>query len=80
MGNARELFPTLVYADTPEQAADGAHVVLHLTEWQEFRDLDPAKVAEVVSTPHIIDGRNTLDPHLWRAAGWTYRALGRPQA
>lgn len=80
MRNARELFPTLVYADAPEQAAEGAHVVLHLTEWQEFRDLDPAKVAEVVSTPHIIDGRNTLDPRLWRAAGWTYRALGRPRA
>lgn len=80
MRNARELFPTLDYADSPERAADGAHVVLHLTEWQEYRDVDPAKIAEVVTQPYIIDGRNTLDPQVWRAAGWTYRALGRPRA
>ncbi|HEX7537004.1 MAG TPA: UDP-glucose 6-dehydrogenase, partial [Dermatophilaceae bacterium] len=43
-----------------------------------FRAIDPAKLAVVVTTPTIIDGRNTLDPTRWRTAGWTYRALGRP--
>ena len=52
--------------------------MLHLTEWQEFRDLDPAALAAVVAAQRIIDGRNALDPAAWRAAGWTYRALGRP--
>ena len=47
-------------------------------EWSEFREMDPAKLAEVVASPRIVDGRNSLDPAAWRAAGWTYRALGRP--
>lgn len=80
MENARRVFPTLGYADTAAEAVRGADVVLHLTEWREFRELDPAVLAEVVATPHILDGRNALDPSLWRKAGWTYRALGRPQA
>ncbi len=75
---ARELFPTLSYADSATKACEGADLVLHLTEWQEFRDLDPQALAEVVSARRIIDGRNALDPGRWRAAGWRYRALGRP--
>jgi UDPglucose 6-dehydrogenase len=78
MDNARKLFPGLSFAPTAFEAAAGAHVVLHLTEWQEFRELDPAALAAVVAEPRILDGRNVLDPHRWRAAGWTYRALGRP--
>jgi UDPglucose 6-dehydrogenase len=78
MDNARKMYPTLSYAQSAEEAAEGAHVVLHLTEWQEFRDLDPAAVRELVKNPHIVDGRNALDNEKWRAAGWTYRALGRP--
>ncbi|WP_030666541.1 UDP-glucose/GDP-mannose dehydrogenase family protein [Streptomyces rimosus] len=80
MANAARVFPTLGYADTALEAVRGADVVLHLTEWREFRELDPAALAEVVSTPRILDGRNALDPDVWRKAGWTYRALGRPQA
>ncbi|MFI8827565.1 UDP-glucose dehydrogenase family protein [Streptomyces sp. NPDC053431] len=81
MDNARRLFPTLGYAETALDAVRGADVVLHLTEWREFRDaLDPAELALVVSSPVILDGRNALDPARWREAGWTYRAMGRPQA
>jgi len=80
MENARRLFPTLAYADTALDAVRGADVVLHLTEWREFRELDPAALGEVVAERRILDGRNALDPALWRKAGWTYRALGRPQA
>ncbi|MEV7277916.1 UDP-glucose/GDP-mannose dehydrogenase family protein [Streptomyces sp. NPDC093111] len=81
MANARRLFPTLAYADTVVEAVRGADVVLHLTEWREFRDaVDPAELAEVVSSPVILDGRNALDPERWRKAGWTYRAMGRPRA
>jgi len=54
--------------------------VLHLTEWREYRELDPAKAAAVATSLHVIDARNTLDPGQWRAAGWSYRALGRPTA
>ncbi|MGW2923077.1 UDP-glucose dehydrogenase family protein [Streptomyces angustmyceticus] len=80
MENARRVFPTLGYADTAVDAVRGADVVLHLTEWQEFRELDPATLGDVVAERRILDGRNALDPTLWRKAGWTYRALGRPKA
>ncbi|MFF4604625.1 UDP-glucose dehydrogenase family protein [Streptomyces sp. NPDC001339] len=80
MDNARRLFPTLAYADSALEAVRGADVVLHLTEWREFRELDPAALAEVAGERRILDGRNALDPELWRKAGWTYRALGRPRA
>ncbi|MFF5006114.1 UDP-glucose dehydrogenase family protein [Streptomyces phaeochromogenes] len=80
LANARRLFPTLGYADTAAEAVRGAHVVLHLTEWREFRELDPAALGEAVTDRIVLDGRNALDPAVWRAAGWTYRAMGRPAA
>jgi UDPglucose 6-dehydrogenase len=80
MDNARKLFPTLGYAPTALDAVRGAEVVLHLTEWREFRELDPAELGEVTARRHVIDGRNALDAALWRKAGWTYRAMGRPNA
>jgi UDPglucose 6-dehydrogenase len=78
MDNARRLHPELLYADSAPEAAEGADVVLHLTEWREFRDMDPSALSDVVRERRIVDGRNALDPALWRDAGWTYRALGRP--
>jgi UDPglucose 6-dehydrogenase len=78
MDNARKAFPGLSYADSTMEACHAADLVLHLTEWREFRDLDPVALGEVVSRRHIVDGRNVLDPAAWRAAGWAYRALGRP--
>ncbi len=78
MPNASRMFPTLEYATSTFDACDGADVVLHLTEWPEFRALDPAALAEVVRAPRVVDGRNCLDADAWRAAGWTYRGMGRP--
>jgi UDPglucose 6-dehydrogenase len=76
--NARKMYPTLSYADSAMEAAERAHVVLHLTEWAEFRQMDPEVLGKVVTCRRMVDGRNVLDPEAWRAAGWTYRALGRP--
>jgi UDPglucose 6-dehydrogenase len=78
--NARRVWPELSYAATAAEACHRADVVLLLTEWQEYRDLDPAELSETVRRLHVVDGRNSLDPDRWRAAGWTYRALGRPRA
>ena len=78
--NARRLFPDLEYAESPVQAAHDADIVLLLTEWDTYRTLDPADVTPAVRQRIIIDARNALDPERWRAAGWTYRALGRPTA
>ncbi|KAE8765250.1 UDP-glucose dehydrogenase family protein [Georgenia thermotolerans] len=76
--NAERAWPDLVFSPTVEEAAADADVVLLLTEWREYRDLDPVTFGEVVAGKRIIDGRNVLDPATWRGAGWTYRALGRP--
>ncbi|MGY4783673.1 UDP-glucose dehydrogenase family protein [Rhodococcus opacus] len=78
MDNSRALFPTLSYADTAMDACEGADVVLVLTEWSEFRKLQPADLDAVVRRKVLIDGRNCLDPQQWREGGWTYRGLGRP--
>ncbi len=78
MDNCRERHPELGYRDSALAAARGADLVLHLTEWAEFREMDPEVIGEVVAVKRIVDGRNALDPARWRAAGWTYRALGRP--
>jgi UDPglucose 6-dehydrogenase len=77
--NARERFPDLVYVDSIDEAVRAADVVMVLTEWQEYRNLDPAWLGGLVTQRIVIDGRNCLDRDAWRAAGWRYRALGRPR-
>ena len=77
-GTAQQLFPTLAYADTWRQAATGADVVLVLTEWAEFVQLEPEVIGAVVGARNVVDGRNCLDAAAWRAAGWTLARLGRP--
>jgi UDPglucose 6-dehydrogenase len=75
--NVRRAHPQLVVADTVEEACAGADLVLVLTEWDEYRSLDPVSLATTVGTPRVIDGRLALDPDKWRAAGWRMLALGR---
>jgi UDPglucose 6-dehydrogenase len=76
--NARKKWPDLVFADSAVEAAAGAELVLVLTEWAEYIALRPEDLEPHVATKRILDGRNCLDPDVWRRAGWTYRALGRP--
>ena len=59
------------------EACRGADVTLVLTEWTQFRELEPADLDPVVRQRNIIDGRNCLDPEKWRTAGWVYRGVGR---
>jgi len=76
--NVQRKWPDLRYAETAEEAAAGVDLVLLLTEWEQYKSLDPAAFGTVVAQRRMLDGRNALDPAAWRAAGWTYRALGRP--
>ncbi|MFF5482540.1 UDP-glucose dehydrogenase family protein [Streptomyces sp. NPDC012935] len=78
MDNARKAFPLLGYAVSAEEALRGAELVLHLTEWPQFREIDPQRARPLVSRPRIVDGRGVLDVDRWTAAGWRFRALGRP--
>jgi hypothetical protein len=80
LANARPVFPTLYYEDDLEAAVARAELIVHVTEWQDYRELDPAALLDLVDSPQLLDARNALDPEVWRAAGWTFAALGRPDA
>jgi len=62
----------------PGTPAEDAALVLYLTEWADYRAIDPAALAAVVTQRAVIDARCALDANLWRAAGWTVHVLGRP--
>ncbi|MET0885587.1 MAG: UDP-glucose/GDP-mannose dehydrogenase family protein [Mycetocola sp.] len=74
--NSQRLHPQLTFG-TLDEALDGADAVVLLTEWKQYRALDPSAIAAKVYQTILVDGRNALDPAAWRAAGWTYRGLGR---
>jgi UDPglucose 6-dehydrogenase len=74
---ARKRFPNLEYQERVADAVKGADAILHLTEWTEYRELDPSVIGQLVKSKFVIDGRNALDRNLWRAAGWRVHALGR---
>ncbi|WP_353988435.1 UDP-glucose dehydrogenase family protein [Ruicaihuangia caeni] len=75
---ARSKCPGLDYAPDAATAARDADAIVVVTEWAQYKTLDPHGLAPLVAARVIIDGRNCLDPAVWRAAGWHYRALGRP--
>jgi UDPglucose 6-dehydrogenase len=74
---ARKRFPNLDYAEKVSDCVKGADAILHLTEWKEYRELDPSVIGQLVKSKFLIDGRNALDRDKWRAAGWRVHALGR---
>jgi UDPglucose 6-dehydrogenase len=76
--NAAQRFPELHYEADTDLAVQRADAILLLTEWREYQDLDPYALSTRVAASRVLDGRNVLDPTKWRAAGWTYRGLGRP--
>ncbi|WP_314100547.1 UDP-glucose/GDP-mannose dehydrogenase family protein [uncultured Frigoribacterium sp.] len=75
---AARLAPELEYAADADAALRDADVVLVLTEWAEFRQLDPSRVGDLVAARRIVDARNVLDLAAWRAEGFEARGLGRP--
>lgn len=64
-------------AASAADAVRGADVTVLATEWKQFKDLDPSALAPLARRRIVIDGRNVLDPQRWKAAGWTYRGIGR---
>ncbi|WP_240987130.1 UDP-glucose/GDP-mannose dehydrogenase family protein [Arthrobacter sp. Soil736] len=74
-------YPQLRFEASTRRALEGAELVLLLTEWDEYRDLSPAAVGQLVRRRTVLDARNVLDASAWRAEGWTIRGLGtNPQA
>ncbi|MFZ4107390.1 MAG: UDP-glucose dehydrogenase family protein [Candidatus Planktophila sp.] len=74
---ARKRFPNLQYSESVPECVKAADLILHLTEWREYRELDPSVLGPLVKNKIVIDGRNALDRDKWRNAGWKFHALGR---
>jgi UDPglucose 6-dehydrogenase len=81
MANMKQVFPEeagkVAYCESPIEAAKGANALLVLTEWQEFVDLDLARVREDMANRIVIDGRNIYDPDRVRGLGFEYYSIGR---
>jgi UDPglucose 6-dehydrogenase len=75
--NARRLLPGITYCPNPYDAAKDSDAVVLLTEWEEFRSLDLARLRDVMRRPVLVDGRNILDPEAARALGFHYAGMGR---
>jgi UDPglucose 6-dehydrogenase len=77
MEKAREYLPDIEYAPDPYAAATGADALIICTEWDEFRQLDLARLKAVMAHPTILDGRNVFEPKQMKAMGFTYKSVGR---
>jgi UDPglucose 6-dehydrogenase len=76
--NAQVECPQLAYALSAEAACRGADLVLHLTDWPDYAELDPVGLGLIVRHQRIIDARNALALDRWRAAGWEALGMGVP--
>ena len=84
MPNAQQVFPEapgrITYCTSTYDAARGAHALLLLTEWEEFRHLDLIRLRGLMELPVLVDGRNLYDPGAARQAGFEYISVGRDGA
>jgi UDPglucose 6-dehydrogenase len=79
MGHARQMMPASVhFATSALDAAQGADAVVVVTEWNEFRALNPERLKGAMAGRVIVDLRNVWDPAAMREAGFTYSSIGRP--
>jgi len=78
MGNTRKVFPQIEYCENAYQAVENVDAVAVITEWNEFKYIDLARVREAVAQPIIFDGRNIYDPERMRRLGFEYHCVGRP--
>jgi UDPglucose 6-dehydrogenase len=74
---ARGILPELDYLDSAYAVADGADALIVVTEWNEFRNLDLARIRLSMRQPALVDGRNIYDPAAMRELGFVYRGIGR---
>jgi UDPglucose 6-dehydrogenase len=75
--NAKKLFKNLKYAKNPYDAIKGADLLLILTEWDYFRELDKIKLRNLMKKPNIVDARNIYEPDEMKRLGFNYEGVGR---
>jgi len=78
MAEAKETMPDLVACDNAYHAAEGADCLVLMTEWNQFRNLDWARLKEVMKGKVVVDLRNVYPPERVRQAGFVYSSVGRP--
>jgi UDPglucose 6-dehydrogenase len=79
MAEAGKLLPNVTFAKTAYEAATGVDVLVVITEWHEFRGLDPRRIREAMRQPRIVDLRNIFNPEEMRGLGFAYEGVGRPR-
>ena len=79
MEHARAQFPDLVCFDDPYAAAAGADVLVLMTEWNEFRNMDLPRIRSALGSPRLLDCRNVYDPRQMAELGFDYVSVGRPR-
>lgn len=77
MPGASALLPDVEMMPDPYTLAEGADALILVTEWNEFKHLDLARIKTVLRAPVFIDGRNIYDPQTMAALGFIYRGIGR---
>lgn len=77
MEEARKVLPPVTYCSSPYEAMQGADVAVIVTEWNEFRGLDMARVRTLLSAPRLVDFRNIYEPDDLRKQGISYHPIGR---
>jgi len=79
MHEAARVLKDIDYKDSAYDTAAGADCLLVLTEWNQFRALDPKRLKQLLRQPLVVDLRNVLNPAEMRSLGFTYECIGRPQ-
>lgn len=79
MTEAARVLPGVTFARTAYDAASNADLLVVITEWHEFRGLDPRRIKEAMRHPRIVDLRNIFNPDEMRGLGFAYEGIGRPQ-
>lgn len=77
MENTKRIFPDIEYCKNAYEAAEGAHCLTIVTEWNEFKLLNLDRLKDAMVTPIIFDGRNVYDPQRMRKLGFDYHCIGR---
>lgn len=77
MENAKAVLPEITFKSDPYEVARGSDGLLIITEWNEFKHLDMARIQKSMRQPLLVDGRNIYDPMAMRQLGFIYRGIGR---
>ncbi len=77
MKNTRKILPDLTYCQDEYNAAQNSHILVILTEWNQFRNIDLSKIKKLLKTPVLLDLRNLYEPEKVRSLGFIYEGVGR---